>query len=64
MLRISRPRLAIATLALISGLMAFTSKPAKAQICPHFFCFVNSDCVMFCPSQPNARCVDNVCQYP
>jgi hypothetical protein len=63
MSKLGRPQLAIATLALVTGLMALTAKPALA-ICPHFFCKVNSDCVMFCPSQPNAVCVDNVCQYP
>lgn len=63
MLRFSRLRLALATLALVTGLAAFLSKPAEAQICPHFFCFVTSDCYMFCPSARVAGCVDNVCYY-
>jgi hypothetical protein len=62
MFKLRRIHLAIATLALTSGLMALTARPALA-ICPHFFCKVNSDCRMFCPSAPVSSCIDNVCQY-
>jgi hypothetical protein len=37
-------------------------RPTQAQICPHYFCFVTSDCYMFCPSAGTAQCIDNVCE--
>jgi hypothetical protein len=62
MFKLRRLHLAIAGLVLAGG-TALIPRPSEAIICPHYFCRVDSDCRMFCPSAPVSSCIDNVCQY-